>query len=403
MTGALIATTQKASVHALAFQGIMVYTCYPQISDMLRRKFGDDFVLLFAQPVENKETGEIDWYTPIYGKAQKVDSLPEDARSAACDKASNMGKEIQAFADELIHSPDPLKVTRGNILSLALCYPDISYLYVIGEQPVFVCWGFGPGTPGVEPQNLSRLVASKPKPVQQPQKPSPAPLAPKSALSWHWLWWLLPLCLACLLFFALFTSFGSQPPLAGTSLFKAGALPFANTAVKSHPDIAALENELSALRMRLDQHIALCIPQEPRPARPAMPNAQIPPTREPGESLVIPEKSQDTSFLEGEWLCDTGLINMRTSEPVKVLFAFDHSGKGRAVIFEKKDKCIGAANAKMITGALKIDVQDLHCEKSGDSYNRMSITCKSAAGSSTQCIGMNPNGHTWNADFKKIK
>lgn len=41
MNGTLITSTPKSSMHALACQGIMVASCYPQLRDMLRKKLGD--------------------------------------------------------------------------------------------------------------------------------------------------------------------------------------------------------------------------------------------------------------------------------------------------------------------------------------------------------------------------
>ena len=42
MNGTLITSTPKSSMHALACQGIMVASCYPQLRDMLRKKLGDE-------------------------------------------------------------------------------------------------------------------------------------------------------------------------------------------------------------------------------------------------------------------------------------------------------------------------------------------------------------------------
>ena len=63
MNGTLITSTPKSSMHALACQGIMVASCYPQLRDMLRKKLGDDYVLLFAEPMPNSADNSIDWYT----------------------------------------------------------------------------------------------------------------------------------------------------------------------------------------------------------------------------------------------------------------------------------------------------------------------------------------------------
>lgn len=425
MTGTLIATTEKAAAHALAFQGIMVYSCFPQIRDMLMRKFGDEYVLLFAKPVENVQTNEIDWYTPVNGTPKSLKNVAPEARAAACEKAASMAKDIQAYAEELIQSPDPLKVTRGNILRLALSYPDESYIYVIGEQPVFICWGFGPGAAGVEPKDLSRLAVSRPVSPPRVEKTPPAADAPAATagdkgrsipFAWAWLWWLLPLLVACLLILFLFTSFGGEPPLGGTAIFHGPELPFLAEAPDHSHEISVLRNEIDDLRLKLDQHIALCIPEKapiavaPQASAPALstpPPAEIPILPEDSgvasDSLVIPEEAQDASFLEGRWLCETGLANTRTNEPVQFAFEFGANGAGTGTVYEKSDTCAGATRAEMQNGELMIHVDPQICAKSGGKYMPLNIVCKNAAGASAICQGVNEDGSTWSANFRRVK
>ncbi|MBD5641840.1 MAG: hypothetical protein HDQ91_05430 [Desulfovibrio sp.] len=412
MTGTLLATTTKASVHALAFQGILAYANYPQIRDMLRRKFGDDYVLLFAEPVENRQTSEIDWYTPVYGSPRKLEELPQQQREAAVAKISGMAKEIQAFAEELMRSPDQMKVTRGNILRLALHYPDESYIYVCGDQPVFVCWGFGPGTPGVEPKDLTRLAAAAPPPptatpesAAEPEKPAEAPRAAVVQVAsgprfYGWLWWLLPLFLLLLLLWLLFTSFGGLPTIAGKTLFEGPALAFLEGPESRRAELLDLRAEVDNLRAQLDRHVALCVPEQSK-APEAKPPVSGP---EPeGESLVIPEKGDDTRFLQGEWLCRTGLMNVHTREPVEVIFTYDGAGRGKATVVDKSDRCTGDAAAELHNGELVMTVRQQVCERSGRAYNPVKIICRNAEGASASCTGVNEDGTVWQANFLKVK
>lgn len=124
MTGTFIVSTPKSSMHALAFQGITASSCYAQIRDMLLRKFGDEYMLLFARPADNMGNGEIDWYSPVQGPVQKLVDLPEEEQADMENTLAHMASEILSYAEELIHSQDRLKITRGNILRLALSYPD---------------------------------------------------------------------------------------------------------------------------------------------------------------------------------------------------------------------------------------------------------------------------------------
>lgn len=412
MTGTVLASIPKASVHALAFQGIMAYSCFPQIRDMLRRKFGDDYVLLFAEPVENKQTSEIDWYTPVYGSLRKLEDLPQEQQDAVIEKLGSMAKDIQDYAEELMRSPDQMKVTRGNILRLALRYPDNSYIYVCGDQPVFVCWGFGPGTPGVEPKDLTRIWTARPAPARQEPEAVPentqAPTAADPGVrrsgcivpSFGCFLWLLPFTLALLLLGLLFTPFGGLPAIAGMSLFESRWLKFLELPGSRQAEIADLRAEVDKLREQLGKHVELCVAEAPQ-AAPSEPQAVRP--EQTGEQLVIPEKGEDTRFLQGEWLCKTGLMNVQTREPVEVLFSYDSSGCGKATVVDKTDRCTGNATAEMHGGELVMTVDTQICERSGRGYNRVRIICRNTEGSASSCTGVNEDGSTWQAQFLKVK
>lgn len=394
MTGNLIVTTSKASMQALAFQGIMAYSSFPQIRAMLLNKFGDEFVLLFARPVENTATGQIDWYTPVQGTPRKLLDLPAEEKETVYKRLHVMGSEIHAFAEELIHSNDPHKVTRGNMLKLALCYPSDEALYVVGQQPVFTCWGFAPGTAGVEGKNLARLAAPAAQPAPRPSVAGPAQApatpAPQNAGKGGWLWWALCAIPLLMLVPLLFGSFGSLPAISGHTMFNlpdGGILP---RAADRKQEIEELKSQIAILETDVEKHAALCKP------------AREPAVKSP-ETLVIPENARDTSFLEGRWLCQTGLGSTRSGEAVKVAFSFGDGGLGEAVIIERNNQCRGPAKASLDKGSLHIDIDELKCSHSGTSYGKMAIDCENSAGSATFCKGVNSDGTTWDAIFHRMR
>lgn len=392
MTGTLITPTVKSELNPLAFQGIMAYTCYAQIIDMLRRKFGDEYVLLFAQPIENTGNGIIDWYTPVQGTPQKLESLAEANNQAITAKIKAMADEIEFYADELISSQEAQKVTRGHILKLALSCPDYSYVYVVGQQPVFVAWGFGPGTPGVEPKKISRIAVAT-KAFAKPARMA----APRKPWSFAWLWWLLPFFAALLLLLILFTSFGNLRAISGYPLFHLPALPLHDADHDRSSEIAALEEEISVLLNKLDDHAAICSPRQ-APEKPS-PLAQ----QQQEELLVIPPEADDPSFLEGKWLCDTGLVSTSTGEPISLAFSFDKNGKGNAITYERNDRCTGSAIAEVTNGELRISLGESICKKDNHRYAPVEIICSNANGSTTECNGKHANGHTWVAPFKRVR
>lgn len=415
MFATLVTTTPKISMQPLAFQGIMVYASFPQIRDMLLRKFGDDYVLLFARPEENLANGNIDWYSPVQGEAKKLYDMSQEEREPICDSLTKMANEIRAYAEELVQSGEPLKITRGNILKLALRYPDNSALYVIGKQPVLTCWGFAPGTPGVEGRDLVRLANSRPMsaPMPSPGGEAPPPLknetppavAPAAGRSLSGcLWWLLPLLPLLLIFLLLFVSFGSIPALSGKSLFNVPGLPGMEKDRDGQRKIAELEREIVILQGRVEDHAALCQPAKPEATARAKPEPVIPPSHAPEkkDELVIPEKAENTEFLEGSWVCDTGLANTRTGEAVEVVFMFDKNGRGKGIVYERNDQCEGNATSEMRDGVLHVYLDKLQCG-SGQAYLSLEIECDNAENGKTSCRGTNFDNSKWKATFFKAR
>ncbi|MDM8215167.1 SrfA family protein [Desulfovibrio piger] len=414
MSGNLITNTPLASMHALAFQGIMVTDCYPQLRDIIRHRLGPDHALLFAEPAPNPSSQSIDWYTSLQGTARPLTDLPADEQNPLREKLLGMAQEIQSLAQELQKAPEHTKVTQGNILALALAYPSEECLFVVGEHPVFTCWGFGPGTPGAEPQSLCRITRLAPPPEPpakeeptQPEQPSqpakedvpPPPPAQRGSRRLGLLWWLIPLILLLILLWLLFTSFGGRPALTGINVLQMPLPSFCQKDAQARQEqleslqaeAADLKKEVEELRMRLDEHTAKCVPT------PASQPAPVPPAKE--EELVIPDKPQDMAFLQGHWRCETGLVKKRTKEPIVVEFEFDSTGKGTGRIFEKHNTCSGAVWGKMTPeGDLVITLEKQTCGD-GSSYTQQAIHCRNGDGAAANCRGYNADGSGWNARF----
>ncbi len=164
MNGTLIASTSRGSMHPLAYQGIFSTDCHHQLVSILRSRLGDTHVLLFAEPAYDAGQDIVDWYSPVQGTPIKLVDLPTDRQEQIRPSLLKMANEIMQHVQELKNTGDNKRVLAGNILELALQYPDEECIYLVGEQPVLICWGFGPSTSGAKPQDLSRLGAFKPRP-----------------------------------------------------------------------------------------------------------------------------------------------------------------------------------------------------------------------------------------------
>jgi hypothetical protein len=173
----------------MRYQGILVTDSYAQLRAMLEKRLSLQHALLFAEPLHNSSGAFTDWYTAAEGAAAPLDKLSAHDKSRIAAKISSLASDIGQLAAELMQSPEANKNIRGNILSLALHYPDTGHLYVVGEQPVIICWGFDPGTLGARPEELKRLgsALAAPPPASSGQAGSKSAKAIPAALGLDWL------------------------------------------------------------------------------------------------------------------------------------------------------------------------------------------------------------------------
>ena len=387
-----IRTIARASVNALAYQGIMPCESFAQIHDTLLRHFGESHALAFAEPVFNKHSGFVDWYVSFEGEVLPYRDLGEEEKAALTAGFSTIAHDIKAYADSLIASGDPQKVTRGNILHLALLYPGEEDLFLVDKKPVVTCWGFASGTEGAPVQNLCELAHAQPK---EPVSDKPPIVAEPVRRGFFFLPWLLPLFLLLLLLLFLFADVGSIRSISGVTALTLPSL-FAQEEARE-AELRSKRQELEAMRKELEQrvleHIALCRPKKKAETRQSEPAK---------EALVIPENVKDTGFLRGRWRCATGLYNAQTQEPVTVEFVFNKKGEGVGRIFQREDVCSGKATARLVDGVLHISHDTLRCAKSEGAYAPNEISCKNTGAGQTECRGRSAGGLEWNAFFLRL-
>ena len=385
MNGTLIASSPRSSVQPLAVQGIPVPSCHAQIVDILRSRLGEAHVLLFAEPVSDDSRAVTDWYTPVQGTPVPLSSLDPERQNRVRTRFASMAEEIRALIPPLSASGDRHRTLSGEILELALRYPGPDALYLVGEQPVVTCWGCGPAQAGVEAQDLTRLGPAL-MPVTPPPPPplAPAESTPGQPFNWGRLVpWLLALLLLLLLA-GLF--YGWHNGCLGNLLLKWGWLDSPTPVstldeeldeAKSRRDV--LTSELETLRLQLAERKSQCQP----------------------EALAVPEdaKADDLTFLEGEWVCDTGLSDSNNA-PVVVVYAFDSKGKGAVTIESSHGVCTAQA-ATTLDADRKLRIltdPEILCP-GGVSYTGQEVVC-TGSGGQTRCQGRNTPGNTsWEANF----
>lgn len=108
------------------------------------------------------------------------------------------------------------------------------------------------------------------------------------------------------------------------------------------------------------------------------------------EELRIPDKPENTAFLEGMWRCSMGdLCEVQTGKPVQLEFTFDKNGKGKARIVESGGRIFSAkADARMENGKLRVKTTQFTSPKTSQKYNEVVIDCKNK-GQKALCEGVN--------------
>ena len=323
MNGTLIATTARGNMHPLAYQGILATDCHHQIVSILRSRLGDGHVLLFAEPAFDPSRDIVDWYSPVQGTPVRMVDLPADRQDTVRATLIKMAADIQTQAQQLKNTGDNNRMLSGSIIALALQYPSDDCIYLVGEQPVLVCWGFGPATAGAKPQDLARLAslsprkAPPPRPaVSEPTPPQPAasvttPLSEPllvpggTKINRRFPWWLFFLLGLALLLVLLWLFFGKKleqrffPVPEGLAITAPTDTDGLEAAIARGQQ---LRRERDELLTALAEKAAQC--QKP----PVQADVQH------GTELQVPENAgqgSDLSFLQGVWRCDSDLSTPR--------------------------------------------------------------------------------------------
>ncbi len=410
----------------------------------------------------------IDWYAhATHGdtsiEPKLLSSLSPEEKAPVLQTLHNLAQGIHAKAEGLVQSAQAQQALSGEILKLALQYPHEDAIWVIGNQPIVTQWGFAPGTVGAQPEDLARVAAVIPVPPTPPVITPVAAVAPSAAVAptggRGCLAWLLPLLLLFLLLMLLLAALGLLPFALPwpTACMPEDKIPLALEEEQKKEHV--LLSELDALRLQLREKAALCIPpkseapklqipkqeayveeppvqepviEKPAPVEPpldepflgmtpveepkkeepkkAEPPKKQEPKKEPpkkpkkNDPLEIPKDKNDMAFLEGCWVSETGLVNMRTREPVVAEYCFDKSGKGKRLVREKNGTiCTGNVTANFTgNGALVMETGDAFCP-GGGKYAPQKVDCTGSENSTTcngQELGMGRKVN-WDADFRR--
>ncbi len=272
----LVTSTHLSGLRPLGVGSQQVIDGYPQLVRVIESRLGAPVAGLFARPERRSDPSWIDWHSAYEGPVVPLAEIPPERRAAVEATVGDILARVRALAESL-QQGDGSSQFFGDVLARAAINPGPDSIYLVGEHPVLVLWGF---------EAESRMPVFVP-----PAAPATAAagatdlgaLAIGRAAGQSWwaaLWrWLLLLLMLALLILLLLKSCTPLAPLVVDRQDKAPDLTGDIAAADRDADRRA--EELKSLQALRDRQLATCILPTPPPTVPAQIEPAVPPVTPP--------------------------------------------------------------------------------------------------------------------------
>jgi hypothetical protein len=435
----LIVTT-RSGVRPLGVRGEPLHNAAPQLRRVVRRRLGDAAADLLAEPQLHEDGKAIDWYAAWPGPVQPLSALEPERRQAVLAAVERTLADIRRLGDTLAGAgPREDMGLVGLSLQLAARAPAESFVFVVGEQPVIVCWGYEkeaatallPVAPPPPPANPSarRAVLGAP----QPRLPVTRP--PSTVIPWgRTLLAALPLLLLLLAgAWLLRGCLPAEPDLALATREGPPAAPAAEPAPDPTPALKAafsteesrgrvLKVELSLIEAELKKRIADCKPPEapkpppqvalaPQPQPPPAPKPAPAPTPPPQQNRptddrlrLPPAPTSNYSFLSGCWRTDPFRHETIQMQPGISSYCFDANGNGQLEWRRGRTACRTRAQGRFEGAVLRLRDGDTTCND-GSHWYADQLICRRGADDVAQCSGSSRGAFgpvSWTVNLHKL-
>jgi hypothetical protein len=416
----LIVTT-RAGVRPLGIRGEPLHNWAAQLRGAVRRRLGDGTADLLADPQLHEDGRAIDWYAGWSGAVHRVADLAPARRSEILAEVDAALGDIARFGATLAaagHGEESGLIGRS--LQLAARKPAESFVFLVGDRPVLVCWGYereaaaslmGPALPRVPER---RSVLDAPPPRALPVRPLPMRTVPRTIPWFRSLLLALPLLLLL---------------LGGAWLLRELLPADPETAMATHegPDAApvvpppdrlpaikaslstekarekALRLELAAIEGELKKRVSDCKPPEPPkppPKPPEVAKAEPPPVPKPappppptppqhpsdGRMRMPTAPTRDFSFMAGCWRTDPFKHERMQVQMGVSSYCFDSSGYGSLEWRRGRTACRTTARAVFNGPNLALRDQDTTCND-GSHWYADQLVCRRGADNVADCQG----------------
>ena len=437
----LIVTT-RSGVRPLGVRGEPLHNSAPQLRRVVRRRLGDGAADLLAEPQLHEDGKAIDWYAGWTGAVQPLSALDGARREAVLADVERTLAEIRRLGDALA-STGPREDTGlvGLSLQLAARAPADSFVFMVGDRPVIVCWGYEKDAaaallPAVLPQPPLPSPAAHRAVLEAPVRSTvPALRPPATTIPWaRTLLAALPLLLlllggAWLLrgllpadpALSLATREGPDAPPAPEAApdpKPALKVAFSNEELRSR----MLKTELALIEAELKKRIADCKPPEapkpppqvalappptPQPPKPAPAPAPPPrPARPNDDRLRLPSgPTNDYSFMAGCWRTDPFRHETIQPQPGVSSYCFDANGNGALEWRRGRTACRTRAQSRFDGGGvLRLRDADTTCND-GSRWYADQLVCRRGADDVAQCSGTSRSAFgpvSWTVNLHKL-
>ena len=123
-------------------RGEPLHAVAPQLISVIRRRLGGAAADLLAEP-QMRESGDgIDWYAAGDGPVRRLADTSEAERTAALAAIETQLAAIDALGGQLETSAGDEARLVGRSLRLATRRPSDDFVYLVGDKPVIVAWGY---------------------------------------------------------------------------------------------------------------------------------------------------------------------------------------------------------------------------------------------------------------------
>jgi hypothetical protein len=427
----LIATT-RSGVRPLGVRGEPLHNSAAQIRRVVRRRLGDAAADLLAEPQLHEDGSAIDWYAAWPGDVRQVANLDAAQRTAVLATVDASLAAIARLGQSLTGAGtgDDIGVV-GRSLQMAAKRPAESFVFLVGDKPAVVCWGYEKeAANALLPASLPRAPVAAPhhQPVLSATRP-PMVVTPSTTIPWlRTLLAAVPLLLLLLAGAWLLRDLLPADPSTEMALHEGPPRPPAPVAVDQLPVLKAslsteqarakaLALEIGDIQNELKKRVADCRPPEPpkppqtamvqpKPAPPPPAPAPRPPPRDPNDNrLRLPNQpTNDYSFLAGCWRTDPFRHELTQGQPGVSSYCFNANGMGQLEWRRGRTACRTLARAQFDGSTLSLRDANTTCNDGSRWYSDQ-LNCQRGADNVASCSGNSRGAYgptSWTVNLHKI-